>query len=357
MSDSADKTMDETMDKTMKVAVMTGLMKIEYTKRPIPVPDNDEVLVKLEHVGVCGSDLHYFESGRIGNFIVEPPFVLGHEASGTIAAVGQNVKHLKVGDRVTLEPGRTCGKCEFCKTGHYNLCPDVVFFATPPIDGVFQEYVTHEAGLCFKLPDEVGTREGALIEPLAVGLYAAHQANAHVGQSAIVFGAGCIGLVTVLALQARGLTDICIVDTIESRLETARKMDIKAINAKESDVIGEACKVCGHGFDLAFEAAGNEITAATAINVVKKGAKIILIGYGKSGSMNLPINMAIDKELTIKTIFRYSHMYPTAISAVAAGRIDVKQIISNEFDFGDLGEALCNCVKDKSSIIKAVIKF
>ena len=153
------------MGKMMKTAVMLGIGKMGFEEREIPVPKDNEVLVKLEYVGICGSDLHYYETGAIGDYVVEPPFVLGHEPGGTVVEVGKNVKHLKAGDRVALEPGKTCGHCEFCKTGNYNLCPDVVFFATPPVDGVFQEYVAHEADLCFKLPDNVSTMEGALIEP------------------------------------------------------------------------------------------------------------------------------------------------------------------------------------------------
>ena len=184
----------------MKVAVMNGIGQMGYTNRDIPQPKDNEVLVKLEYVGICGSDMHYYETGRIGDYVVEPPFVLGHEPGGTVVEVGKNVKHLKVGDRVALEPGKTCGHCEYCREGKYNLCPDVVFFATPPVDGVFQEYVAHEADLCFKLPENVSTLEGALIEPLAVGFHAANQGNAHARQTALVFGAGCIGLVSVMAL-------------------------------------------------------------------------------------------------------------------------------------------------------------
>ena len=137
------------MNGKMKVAVMNGIGKMGFEEREIPHPKEDEVLVKLEYVGICGSDLHYYETGAIGDYVVEPPFVLGHEPGGTVVEVGENVKHLQVGDRVALEPGKTCGHCEFCKQGKYNLCPDVVFFATPPVDGVFQEYVAHEADLCF----------------------------------------------------------------------------------------------------------------------------------------------------------------------------------------------------------------
>ena len=174
------------MDGKMKVAVMNGIGEMGFVEREIPKPAADEVLVKLEYVGICGSDMHYYETGAIGDYVVEPPFVLGHEPGGVVVEVGENVKHLAVGDRVALEPGKTCGHCEFCKQGKYNLCPDVIFFATPPVDGVFQEYVAHEADLCFKLPDNVSTLEGALIEPLAVGFHAAIQGDAHLGQKAVV---------------------------------------------------------------------------------------------------------------------------------------------------------------------------
>ncbi len=347
------------MNGTMKVAVMTGVGKIAYTEREIPQVKADEVLVKLEYVGICGSDMHYYETGRIGDYIVKPPFVLGHEPGGTVVEVGSAVTHLKVGDRVALEPGKTCGKCEFCKTGRYNLCPDVVFFATPPVDGVFQEYVAHEAALCFKLPDNVDTMSGALMEPLAVGFHAAIQGGAHLGQTAIVFGAGCIGLVSMMALKAEGVTDVYVVDIMQKRLDKALELGATGvINSKEEDVI-EAMKriTLGAGFDLAIECAGTEITTRTAVDVVKKGANIVLVGYSKSGEMTLPVSKILDKELTIKTVFRYRHIYPIAIKAVADGKINLKGIVSDVFDFDHVQEAMDKSVKDKSNIVKSVIKI
>ncbi len=157
------------MEGKMKAAVMTDIMKSAYIEIEIPNVKNDEVLIKVEYVGVCGSDLHYYETGAIGPYVVEPPFVLGHECSGTIVEVGTDVSHLSVGDRVALEPGKTCGKCSYCIRGDYHLCAEVEFFATPPFDGTLCEYVAHEAKLCFKLPENVSTLEGCLIEPLAVG--------------------------------------------------------------------------------------------------------------------------------------------------------------------------------------------
>lgn len=360
-SDSSEKQKEEeekAMEGTMKQAVMTEIRKVEIQEKPIPTPSDNEVLVKVEYVGICGSDLHYYESGRIGDFVVEPPFVLGHEAGGTVVEVGANVKNLKVGDRVAMEPGKTCGECEFCKQGKYNLCEDVVFFATPPVDGVFQEYVAHEAGLCFKLPDNVSTMEGALIEPLAVGMHAANQGGAHLGQTAVVTGAGCIGLVTLLSLKAMGVSKVIVVDVMEKRLEKALELGADAvINGKEEDAVARIKEMTdGKGFDLGIETAGSQITAAQQIRAAKKGATIVFVGYSASGEMTLPIGMALDKELTFKTVFRYRNIYPMAIDAVASGKIDIKNIVTNYFTLDDIQNALDSCVNNKADIVKGVIK-
>ena len=347
------------MEGMMKVAIMTDIGKMEYTERPIPAPKDDEVLVKLEYVGICGSDLHYYESGRIGDYIVEPPFVLGHEPGGTVVEVGSAVTHLKVGDRVALEPGKTCGHCEFCREGKYNLCPDVIFFATPPVDGVFQEYVAHEAGLCFKLPDNVSTMEGALIEPLAVGFHAANQGGAHAGQTAVVMGAGCIGLVSMMALKAEGVSRVYVVDVMKNRLEKAMELGADGvINGREADAVAKIMELTdGRGCDLVIETAGTEITTRQAINMTKKGATIVLVGYSSSGEMTLPVSTALDKELTFKTVFRYRHIYPMAIDAVASGRVNLKGIVTDVFDFDDLQNAMDRSISDKANIVKAVVKM
>lgn len=347
------------MNGKMKVAVMEGIGKMGFEEREIPKPKDNEVLVKLEYVGICGSDLHYYETGAIGDYIVEPPFVLGHEPGGVVVEVGKNVSHLKVGDRVALEPGKTCGHCEFCKEGKYNLCPDVVFFATPPVDGVFQEYVAHEAELCFKLPENVSTLEGALIEPLAVGFHAAIQGDAHLGQKAVVMGAGCIGLVSMMALKARGVSEVIVVDIMDKRLEKAMELGASAVinGAKESveERIKELTK--GKGADLVIETAGTEITTRQAIHIAKKGSNIVLVGYSKSGEMTLPMSLVLDKELTFKTVFRYRHIYPMAIEAVAAGKVNLKGIVTNVFSLDEAQEAMDYSVHNKADIVKSVIKI
>ena len=343
----------------MKVAVMLGIGKMGFEERDIPQPKDDEVLVKLEYVGICGSDLHYYESGAIGDYVVKPPFVLGHEPGGTVVEVGKNVTHLKVGDRVALEPGKTCGHCEFCKTGRYNLCPDVVFFATPPIDGVFQEYVAHEAGLCFKLPDNVSTMEGALIEPLAVGFHAARQGGAQAGQVAVVTGAGCIGLVSMMALKAMGVSKVYSVDVMDKRLDKALELGADGvINGSREDAVKKVMELTGGmGCDLVIETAGTEITTRQAVQMTKKGATIVLVGYSKTGEIKMPISLALDKELTFKTVFRYRHIYPMAIDAVASGRVNLKGIVTNEFALDDIQEAMDESVNNKADIVKAVVKI
>jgi L-iditol 2-dehydrogenase len=347
------------MKGTMKVAVMNGIGQMGYLERSIPKPEDHEVLVKLEYVGICGSDMHYYETGRIGGYIVEPPFVLGHEPGGTIVEVGKSVTNLKVGDRVALEPGKTCGKCEFCTTGRYNLCPDVVFFATPPVDGVFQEYATHPSSLCFKLPDTVSTLEGALIEPLAVGFHAALQGGAKFGQKAVVFGSGCIGLVTMMALKSVGVSEVCVIDIMEKRLEKAKELGATwTINASCEDVAKRISEITGgKGFDLAIETAGTEITTRQAIEFVKKGSTVVLVGYSKSGEMTLPMSLVLDKELTFKTVFRYRHIYPLAIKAVEEGKINLKGIVTNIFNFDDIQNAMDKSVSDKKNIVKSVVKL
>lgn len=347
------------MDGKMKVAVMNGIGKIGFEEREIPKVKDNEVLVKLDYVGICGSDLHYYETGAIGDYVVETPFVLGHEPGGVIVEVGKNVTHLKAGDRVALEPGKTCGHCEFCKTGRYNLCPDVVFFATPPVDGVFQEYVAHEADLCFKLPDDVSTLEGALIEPLAVGFHAAMQGNAHAGQTAVVMGAGCIGLVSMMALKAMGVSKVYVVDIMQKRLDKALELGADGvINGAEKDAVQEVMRLTENkGCDLAIETAGTQITTVQTIHMTKKGSTIVLVGYSKSGEMTLPMSLALDKELTFKTVFRYRHIYPMAIEAVASGKVNLKGIVTDIFSLEEAQKAMDYSVNNKADVVKAVIKI
>jgi L-iditol 2-dehydrogenase len=341
----------------MKAALMTEPGKISMVKRPIPQLKDNEVLVKIEHVGLCGSDIHYYEHGRIGDFVVEKPIILGHEVAGTIVEVGKDVETLKKGDLVALEPGITCGKCEFCKTGRYNLCPDVEFLATPPYDGAFVEYIAYPADMCFKLPEGMDTVEGALIEPLAVGFHAANQAGAQIGETAVVLGAGCIGLVTLMSLMARGVKEVYITDLIDIRLKKAEEIGAKkALNAREVDIVEEIMNLTDNqGVDIVIDTAGSKVTAQQTVELVKRGGRIVLVGMAANPVFEFDFGKLQAKEALLNTVFRYRNIYPAAIKAVGDKLIDVKQIVTDTFGFSQIQEAIEYNIKNKSDTVKVVI--
>ena len=342
----------------MKAVYIVEPGKVEIRDIPAPVRKKGEALLRVLRVGICGSDVHYFETGAIGDFVVKPPFVLGHEAAGTVVALGEGVDSLKIGDRVAMEPGKTCGHCEFCRTGRYNLCPDVQFFATPPYDGVFQEYVAYDASMCFRLPDNVSLMEGALIEPLAVGFHAANQGGAHIGQKAVVFGSGCIGLMCLLALKAEGVTEVYVVDVIDKRLEKAMELGAAGvINSSKEDAEERIMELAGgYGVDLAIDTAGADVTINQGIRMVKPGGTIVCVGYSRSGKVTLDMSVALNKEITFRTVFRYRHIYPMAIAAVSSGLINLRNVVTDTFTLDEIQEAMVKSVNDKVNIVKAVIE-
>lgn len=338
---------------------MTGLNKMEMRDIEMPVLKEKDVMVKLEYVGICGSDVHYLEYGAIGDFIVNGDFILGHECAGTITEVGPGVTDLKVGDRVALEPGCTCGQCEFCKTGKYNLCPDVEFLATPPYQGCLENYIAFPENMCFKLPDNISTKEGALVEPLAVGMHAANQGNVKLGDSVTILGAGCIGLVTLLACKAHGATDITVVDVMQKRLDYAMKLGAtRVINAMEEDAVKKMDEITdGRGTDVVIETAGNKITIKQTSYIVKRGGTIVLVGMAAEDIIDYNFAKIMNKEATIKSVFRYRNIYPVAIKAIADGIIDVSGIVTHEFDFTDTAKAFDFVINNKNDVVKAVIKI
>lgn len=342
-----------------RAAYMTDLDKMEIRDIEMPKAGAKEVLVELEYVGICGSDVHYFHDGRCGDYKVEGDFMLGHECAGTVVALGEGVEHLKVGDKVALEPGITCGQCEFCKTGRYNLCPDVQFLATPPVQGCYENYIAFPENMCFKLPDSISTKEGALVEPLSVGMHAANQGDVKLGDSVVILGAGCIGLVTLLACKAHGATDITVVDVIPKRLDYAVKLGAtRVINGREADAVGEVDKLTdGAGVDKVFETAGSPITIQQTPYMVKNGGTIVLVGISAQEKIEYNFAKIMAKEARIESVFRYRNIYPQAIAAIADGIIDVSGIVTHEFDFDDIQEAFDCAINNKDEVVKAVIKI
>lgn len=347
------------MEQIMRAAVMTGIGQIEMQTRPIPVPKDNEVLIRIRHVGICGSDLHYYEHGRIGNYVVDRPMILGHECGGEVVSFGSAVNGFQPGDKVAIEPGWTCGTCEFCRSGKYNLCPDVVFMATPPYDGAFCEYVAYPAQVVFKLPNGMDTMEGALIEPLSVGFHAAAQAGASIGETAAVLGSGCIGLCTMLALRARGVAAVYMTDVLQKRLDMALTLGAetawKADAVDVPEVLMQATG--GRGVDCVFETAGSTLATKQTVDLVARGGRIVLVGMSPDAVMPFDFGTLMGKEASINTVFRYRNLYPVAIRAVASGLVPVKRIVTNTFPFEQTIEAMRYSSMNKRDIIKTVITF
>ena len=343
----------------MKAAVMTAARKIEWTEWDIPQPKRGELQIKLEYVGVCGSDLHFYQDGRLGNWVPDGPLILGHEPGGKVVAVGEGVTGFKAGDKVAIEPGVPCGQCEYCKRGLYNLCDNMSFMAIPKErNGVFSEYCVHPANMCYKLPPNMDTLEGALIEPLSVGFHAVMQSDAKAGQTAVVLGCGCIGLVTIMVLKACGVSTIYAADVMDKRLTKAKEVGAaKIIRSDKEDVVAFCKGLPGGGVDLVFETAGNKETTLITAKLVKKGGSVTLVGMAPTPELTYDIGSLMDKEAKLNTVFRYRNLYPTAIAAVSGGLIPLKSIVSHEYAFKDLIEGVAYNVDNKQDVIKAVIKF
>ncbi|MBU5681262.1 MULTISPECIES: NAD(P)-dependent alcohol dehydrogenase [unclassified Blautia] len=343
-----------------KGAFMRGIDKMVIKEIPVPEIGKKEVLVSLEYVGICGSDVHYFHNGCCGSYKVDlsEDYMLGHECAGTIVKVGEEVERLKVGDRVALEPGITCGECEQCKSGHYNLCPDVVFLATPPVQGCNEEYIAFPENMCFKLPDNVSTKEGALIEPLSVGFYASEQGGVKTGDTVVILGSGCIGLVTLLACKAHGAGKIIVADLVEARLQKAIELGAtEVINSGKEDALKKIEELTnGRGADVVFETAGSPVTIAQTPFIVRRGGTITLVGISAKEEITYNFAQIMDKEATIKSVFRYRNIYPKAIAAVSSGAINVKGIVTHEFDLEHIQDAYDEAVNNKTDLVKAVIK-
>lgn len=331
---------------------------IQLMDAPAPAaPGPGEVGIKMVYCGVCGSDVHFYQHGE-PEFPDVYPFILGHEAAGEVVEVGSGVTSLSVGDRVSIEVGIPCRTCEWCTAGKYNLCPSMVFLSAPRNHGVMQQYITHPADLCYKLPGHVSTLAGALIEPLAVGLNAVVNSGAHVGQSATILGSGCIGLVTLLSLRAAGIEDVTVVDVFANRLAKAAELGAaRTVNAAETDPV-EAVRELhgGTGPDFVFEAAGNQVTAGQTIKMAKRGGTIAIIG-NVVGQTPMDLQLMTNKELRLLTTFRYRNIYPTAIASVASGKIDISRIVSHEYPFADAEKAFEDSITQKNTMVKAVISI
>ena len=341
----------------MRAAFLHNAGDIRLEEVPLPALDGaDEALVQIKAVGICGSDLHYFEHGRIGPYVVEQPLILGHEAAGEIVEVGEQVTGIEPGDRVAIEPGRTCRRCEFCKSGRYNLCRHVIFFGTPPVHGTFCEYMVWPADLLFKLPDQTSYEEGAMMEPLAVGIHAARLSQISLGDSVAILGAGPIGLVSLQAAVAAGATLTIATDVIPSRLQMAQQLGATHVLDGSNDVVEAVMQLTeDRGVDVVIDCVGLAETTRQAIRLARRGGHVQIVGMVEETADDFPIFGISNAELSLAGTFRYANCYPPAIAAVADGKIDVESLITHRFSLAEVPEAIAWVIENKEQVIKAVI--
>lgn len=326
---------------SMQVAVLTEPGEFELVERERPDPGPDEVLVRMREVGICGSDLHYYDHGHIGDSVVEDPHVLGHESAGEVAAVGDNVADVSAGDRVTIEPGLPCRRCEHCKRGAYHLCPDVTFLGSPPVDGAFAEYVAWPADFVYQLPETVSTREGALCEPLSVGVHAARRGDVSTGDSVLVTGSGPIGLCVMEAVRAAGATDVLVSDVVDTKLDRAdeRGADRTVDVSEESLADAVADNTGGRGVDVVIEASGSEPAIQSTLDAVRRGGAVVFVGMPADGEMPLDVLDVINNEVDVRGSYRYVNTYPTAVELLADGRADVSGLVDFEMGLSAVDDA------------------
>ncbi|HTE64481.1 MAG TPA: NAD(P)-dependent alcohol dehydrogenase [Solirubrobacteraceae bacterium] len=324
-----------------RAAVLHAVGDVRIEERPMPEPGPREVLVEIGAVGVCGSDVHYYEHGRIGDHVVRAPLVLGHESSGRVVALGEQAAKHAIGDRVTLEPGVPCGRCRECRAGRYNLCRDVVFFGTPPVDGAFANFVAIHEDFAFALPDTLSDEEGALMEPLSVAIWACRKAAVSGGHRVLVTGAGPIGLLAMQVARAFGATELVVSDTNGHRLALAERTGATRTVAPDGDP-GEV--------DALIECSGHPAALADGIAALRPAGTAVIVGMGPGATAEVPLALIQNREIWLTGTFRYANTYPTAIALAASRRVDLAAIVTGHYGLDDAEAALRAGRADPASV-------
>lgn len=339
----------------MRVGVLTSNQTLGTQKRDVPVPGPEEVLIAITNVGICGSDIHFYQEGHIGQVEVDYPFVLGHESAGRVVEIGANVTGLEPDQPVAIEPGIPCGRCSYCKQGEYQLCPDVTFMGSPPDDGALAEFVCWDQNFVYPLPPGMSTRAAALCEPLSCGIHTAKMGGVEMGDSVLVTGSGPIGILSLAAARAAGASTLIITGRHDEKLDIAsafgadRTVNIKRKNP--SVAVDE--QTDGRGVDVAIEAAGADSAIDTAMNAVRPGGTVVLYGMASELTASYDVMETIRDEVTIQGAFRYANTYPAAISLVADGTVDVESIIDFELPLKEVDSAFKRVIEQ--DLVKGMI--
>jgi L-iditol 2-dehydrogenase len=328
-----------------RTALMPELSRIEIVERDIPPIDRRQALVQIESVGICGSDTTYFTAGYIGDWVVRGPMVLGHEVSGTVVAVGADVTRVGVGDRVAIEPGTPCRDCEDCIAANYHLCSDLVFLATPPYDGALTQFMAFDERNLFPMPDGMTFDEGAMLEPLSVGIWACRRAGLEPGDRVLVSGAGPVGMLAAQVARAFGASSVRITDLSLYRLELAASLGF------ETELVGEGGSAAD--FDVLLECSGAPTALADGLWRLRNGGRAAMVGMPKQ-DVELPLSRLNVRELSVALVNRYAHTWPTAMALVASGRVNATALVTHHFALEQTAEALM-LAKTEPRSMKAVI--
>jgi len=325
-------------------AVMTAIDTIEVQERPDPVAGPGEAVVAIETVGVCGSDVAYYHYGKVGPFVVEGDIILGHETAGTVVAIGEDVDNVAVGDRVAIEPSTPCRDCVQCMAGRYHLCPDLEFLATPPYDGALVQRLAIQARNLFVLPESMSFEEGALVEPLSVGLWGCQRAGLRPGDRVLVTGAGPVGLLAAESAKALGAASVTVTDIADARLALAAR---HGFATERSDAPGS------ESFDVLLECSGAPGVLADGLARLAPAGRAAVIGVSKVNA-ELPLHTLNWNELTISLVSRYQNTWPLAIALISSGRINLEGVHTHSYPLDRAADALTVGATDRDAV-KAIV--
>jgi L-iditol 2-dehydrogenase len=340
----------------MSAAVLHRPRDLRYEQVPVPAAGPDDVLVRVTTNGLCGSDIHFYKEGKLGPFVVDRPYIPGHEACGVVVreAAGGGPK---LGTRVAIEPGIPCRRCALCKSGRYNLCRDVVFMSAPPVNGTFAEYAAVAADFAHPLPASVDEESGAFVEPLAVGVQACTRAGLEAAQTVAVIGAGPIGLVTMLVARAFGAAQVFLVDRVAARLALGQRLGATGTVEATGDTAARLAELTGgQGVDHVFDASGNSLACASAPALAARGGSVTIIGWPEKAAFAYPIEQVIEKELDVHGVNRYCNAFPRAIALLACGAIDVHPLVSHRFPLERVTEAFAFAADHTAETVKVMIQ-
>ncbi len=343
----------------MKAVVLTSLRQMEFMDLPDPKIEKDtDVLLKIEAVGVCGSDVHYYETGRIGSQIVEYPFIIGHECSATVEAVGSSVGRVKVGDPVFVDPGIPCHNCDQCRKGRENTCHNMLFLGSPGLGGCLCEYMVMPEECCYPTEGAITLEQVALCEPFSIGTYTVERGDLTEDAKVAILGTGPIGLSVLLATQVRKAGKIYVTDKIEARLEAARGAGADwAANPDNIDIVSDILAAEPLGLDVVFECCGQQEALDQSFDLLQPGGLLVMVGTARQDTVSFSVDKFRRKELSIRYIRRQNHCVRTAMDLIGSGRADVDFMITHRFGLEQTVEAFDLVAEYGDGVIKAMISI